>query len=518
MKMTETLRLLLPISVVAATLSVFIAVLVIRCYLRWKRQHKKEQIFAEGPVPKLVLSSQPVDFLVPLLIQDRLEEEEEVDQFDIHYSVSGASSEDIGHEPEKSQTGERKVRPLLARLHSEASVLDRNGQRVNLRCHAPRSTKRGESLFFDDGAESFHSSDESLLPRCSSAGPQPRPLRRGSRADSLKSLSRESLSEESSLPDPTPHMLKSLVSSINTTLPKSKLTKQRRKSANEVSYTGSRRSRRNSQVSRKRGKITLKMTFAEDLRSLEVHLINATELPLRHGRMLDVFARLSLKTPSKRRGERLQSKLLKKTCNPIFDERFVFKNLHLAELKKGRLKIRLFDRHGVSRYEPIGETVFSLCDESIMRGDKLCRDLSPQFVGELQFSLCHEATSSHLKVIIMRLKDLPKSVKNPSVAVELTHNRKEEVIQKHQTKAGKKDLTINEEFSFEVATNSSCTLENFGVQFTIFQHEFMHRNEVIGHVRLGLDAPFPSEINHWKAVTLSPHKPIQGWHKLHGPL
>lgn len=102
---TETLRLLLPISVVAATLSVFIAVLVIRCYLRWKRQHKKEQIFAEGPVPKLVLSSQPVDFLVPLLIQDRLEEEEEVDQFDIHYSVSGASSEDFGHEPEKSQTG-----------------------------------------------------------------------------------------------------------------------------------------------------------------------------------------------------------------------------------------------------------------------------------------------------------------------------------------------------------------------------------------------------------------------------
>ena len=109
-------------------------------------------------------------------------------------------------------------------------------------------------------------------------------------------------------------------------------------------------------------------------------------------------------------------------------------------------------------------------------------------------------------------------LKDPSVAVELTHNRKEEVIQKHQTKAGKKDLTINEEFSFEVATNSSCTLENFGVQFTVFQHEFMHRNEVIGHVRLGLDAPFPSEINHWKAVTLSPHKPIQGWHKLHGPL
>ena len=102
---TGTLEYLLPVSVGAATLSVFIAFLVIRCYLQWKRQHRKEQLMAEGAVPKLVLSSQPVDFLVPLLIQDRLEEEEEVDQFKTHSSVSGASSEDISHEAElKNQT------------------------------------------------------------------------------------------------------------------------------------------------------------------------------------------------------------------------------------------------------------------------------------------------------------------------------------------------------------------------------------------------------------------------------
>jgi len=27
-------------------------------------------------------------------------------------------------------------------------------------------------------------------------------------------------------------------------------------------------------------------------------------------------------------------------------------------------------------------------------------------------SVCHEATSSHIKVLIMKLKDLPKSVKS----------------------------------------------------------------------------------------------------------
>lgn len=119
---------------------------------------------AEGAVPKLVLSSQPVDFLVPLLIQDRLEEEEEVDQFKTHSSVSGASSEDISHEAElKNQTAERKVHPSLSRLDSEASVVKTYGQQVNLRSHAPPNTRRGESLFFDDGAESFHSSENNGL-------------------------------------------------------------------------------------------------------------------------------------------------------------------------------------------------------------------------------------------------------------------------------------------------------------------------------------------------------------------
>ncbi|XP_022796241.1 uncharacterized protein LOC111334661 [Stylophora pistillata] len=697
MTMSGTLEYLLPVSVGAATLSVFIAFLVIRCYLQWKRQHRKEQLMAEGAVPKLVLSSQPVDFLVPLLIQDRLEEEEEVDQFKTHSSVSGASSEDISHEAElKNQTAERKVHPSLSRLDSEASVVKTYGQQVNLRSHVPPNTRRGESLFFDDGAESFHSSDESLLPRCFSTGPQPRPLRRRSRGNSLTSLSLESLSEESTLPDHTLHMIKSKVSSIDRNAPNSKLTKQRKQSAytgtrrsrkisqvsrkrgeitlkltfsgdrrtlevhlinatelplrhgrmldvfarlslktpskrrgerfqsrlvkktcnpvfderfvfknlhltefeecsdtflsfpstdesllprcfstgpqprplrrrsrgnsltslsleslseestlpdhtlhmikskvssidrnapnskltkqrKQSAYTGTRRSRKISQVSRKRGEITLKLTFSGDRRTLEVHLINATELPLRHGRMLDVFARLSLKTPSKRRGERFQSRLVKKTCNPVFDERFVFKNLHLTEFKKGRLKIRLFDRHGVSRYELIGETVFSLCDESILRGDKLCRELSPQVSWVPKYHVftydrrANQGCTSLISVCFLFLE-------GPFVAVELTYNCKEEVIQKHQTKARKKDLTINEEFSFEVATNSSCTLENFGVQFTVFQHDFVHGNEVIGHVRLGKDAPFPSEINHWKAVTRSPHKLLQDWHKLHGPL
>lgn len=79
-------------------------------------------------------------------------------------------------------------------------------------------------------------------------------------------------------------------------------------------------------------------------------------------------------------------------------------------------------------------------------------------------------------------------------------------------------MVFDEEFSFDVATNSSCTLENFGIQFTVLQHDFMRGNDVLGHVRLGMDAPLQTELLHWKAVVLSPHKPIAEWHKLHWPL
>lgn len=108
---TGTLGIVLSISLATTVLAVAIAVVVIRCYLNWKKQHKKELRLAEGAVHHLVCSSQPVDF-IPLLLQDRLEEEEEDDLFDstlMNCYVSGTSTEDISCDQTKSGTI-RKVR------------------------------------------------------------------------------------------------------------------------------------------------------------------------------------------------------------------------------------------------------------------------------------------------------------------------------------------------------------------------------------------------------------------------
>lgn len=79
---------------------------MVKCYLNWKKQHRKELRLAEGAVQQLVVSSQPVDF-IPLLIQDRLEEEEEDDEFDSAFITrypSGASTEDVSGGQTKTQT------------------------------------------------------------------------------------------------------------------------------------------------------------------------------------------------------------------------------------------------------------------------------------------------------------------------------------------------------------------------------------------------------------------------------
>lgn len=192
------------------------------------------------------------------------------------------------------------------------------------------------------------------------------------RSESVNSLSCESLDGDSTLPDPMPHMRKSVVSTVDTNAPRPKLEKKRRHSSSKIIYAN-KPARKKSRVPQKHGNVIFKVAYQGDQHTLEVHLINATELPIRHGRLLDVFARLSLKTPSKR--QRFNSKVHKKTCNPIFDQKFVFENVYFSELQQAHLKIKVLDRLGVSRCEPVGEALIALSDENIMCGENVTRDL-----------------------------------------------------------------------------------------------------------------------------------------------
>lgn len=215
------------------------------------------------------------------------------------------------------------------------------------------------------------------------------PFRRRLSSDSTKSLSRESLISEG--PDHTPHMMSSVVSTVDTKAPRSRLKRPR---VNEETPKG-KPTRKVSRTPEKRGNVNFKVNYVKDKHALEVHLVNATGLPIKRSQLLDSFARISLKTPSKHL--RHQSKIYKKTCNPIFDEKFIFESVYFSELQQANLKIKILNRVSVSRCEPIGETAVALCDEDVMHGQPLCRALVEK-AGKGQVSIGWQYVSKLVNV------------------------------------------------------------------------------------------------------------------------
>ena len=92
-----SLGIVISIGVGTTVVCVVIGFLVAKCYLNWRRQYRKRKKISaslNGTVQKLVISSQPVDF-VPLLIQDQLEAEDgEIDNTQ-YVSLRGRSAESL---------------------------------------------------------------------------------------------------------------------------------------------------------------------------------------------------------------------------------------------------------------------------------------------------------------------------------------------------------------------------------------------------------------------------------------
>ena len=110
---------MISISVGTTVLVVIIVVLLVKCYLNWKRQNRKQKKRSrslDGTVEQLVIPSQPVKFFL-LPIQDQLVEEEDEDENGNNnvYISGGRSTENLN---QSRDSADSKVRgnPLLVAL------------------------------------------------------------------------------------------------------------------------------------------------------------------------------------------------------------------------------------------------------------------------------------------------------------------------------------------------------------------------------------------------------------------
>lgn len=281
----------------------------------------------------------------------------------------------------------------------------------------------------------------------------------------------------------------------------------------------------NQQMQKCLGKLHFKLKYSYEKRALSLIVVRCDELPMKEQNgTLDPYVKMQL-LPEKQ--HKAKTRVLRKTQNPIYNEEFTFYGITSNLLDKLAVHFVILNFDRFSRDELIGEVVCRLNQlefDSLEKQITLCREISPicgnklkmQDLGELLVSLCYQPIANRLTVVILKARNLPKmdltGFCDPYVKIYLLH--KGERISKKRTHIKKRTLNpvFNESFIFDIPTDES--LENIRLQFMIFDHDRVTRNELIGKVEIGSKTGSSTTEKHWNEVIKSPRRQIAEWHKL----
>nr|XP_046912338.1 synaptotagmin-4-like [Dermatophagoides farinae] len=277
-------------------------------------------------------------------------------------------------------------------------------------------------------------------------------------------------------------------------------------------------------VAKNLGKLHFKLKYSYEKRALCLAINRCTDLQAKDAAStLDPYVKIQL-LPEKQ--HKAKTRVLRKSLNPIYNEEFTFYGItsNLLEMLAIHFVILNFDRF--SRDEILGEVVCRLNQfefDSLEKQLTLCRDIVPlgnklkiQDLGELLVSLCYQPIANRLTVVILKARNLPKmdltGLCDPYVKIYVFHNG--ERISKKRTHIKRRTLSpvFNESFVFDIPADEG--LDNIHLQFMIYDHDRVTRNELIGKVEIGSKTGIPATEKHWHEVIKSPRRQIAEWHKL----
>ncbi|XP_057292890.1 synaptotagmin-7-like [Hydractinia symbiolongicarpus] len=268
---------------------------------------------------------------------------------------------------------------------------------------------------------------------------------------------------------------------------------------------------------RKAGIISFTTLYNEDEHILEVHIIRLTDLSAkRQLSEVNPFVRVYLE-PGKK--QKQNTKYQKETRNPYINETLTFSDLSVDDLAKHKIKMKVYHHGILRRSEIMGEVDVALSSINIQLKEQFDVDLfikrSESTSASLNITLCHQATYSKLEVIMHEAKNLAKksSSLNPYASISLF---KENSTEKKDTTTKRKtrNPTFNECLDFDITTNPSTPLEVFSLAVTLFNHNLVGKDDVLGYVIFSSSSPQESAADHWREVQNEPHKRITKWHHL----
>ncbi|KAL2091074.1 hypothetical protein ACEWY4_013337 [Coilia grayii] len=267
----------------------------------------------------------------------------------------------------------------------------------------------------------------------------------------------------------------------------------------------------------KLGKLQYSLNYDFNENKLSVGILQCADLvSMDSGGTSDPYVKVFI-LPDKKK--KFDTKVHKKTLNPVFNETFNFK-IPYEELGGKTLVMSVYDYDRFSKHDIIGEVKLAMNTIDFGKPIEEWKDLEsaekeePEKLGDICISLRYVPTAGKLTVCILEAKNLKKmdvgGLSDPYVKIQLLQNGKK--IKKKKTTVKKNTLNpyYNESFSFEIPLEQ---MQKILVVVTVFDYDKIGSNDAIGKLFIGSKGS-GTEQKHWADMLANPRRPIAQWHPL----
>ncbi|XP_074489549.1 synaptotagmin VIII [Sebastes fasciatus] len=214
-----------------------------------------------------------------------------------------------------------------------------------------------------------------------------------------------------------------------------------------------------------------------------------------------------------------ETKVLRNTLNPVFNEQFKFQ-ISKSSLLKSTAVMQVYDFNRFSKHNIIGELRMQLGNHDWNHVIEEWQDLAEpakfeeENLGEICFSLRYVPTAGKLTVVMLEAKNLKSmdaaGTSDPYVKIQLALDKRK--WKKKKTSVKKRTLNpyYNESFTFNVSFEQ---IQRVNLVISMWDHDAMTRNDTMGKIFLGCDAA-GNQLRHWADMLSNPRRPVAQWHNL----
>ncbi|XP_068180408.1 synaptotagmin-6 [Antennarius striatus] len=265
------------------------------------------------------------------------------------------------------------------------------------------------------------------------------------------------------------------------------------------------------------GSINFSLKYDYENEALLVNILKAVDLPAKDlCGTSDPYVKVYLLPDRKK----FQTRVHRKTLNPIFSESFQFP-VPYDELAARKLHMSVFDFDRFSRHDMIGEVVLDNLFETsdLSRETNIWREIQYATsesvdLGEIMFSLCYLPTAGRLTLTVIKCRNLKAmditGYSDPYVKVSLICDGRRLKKKKTSIKKNTLNPTYNEAIIFDIPPDS---MDHVSLHISVMDYDLVGHNEIIGVMRVGCHADGLGR-DHWNEMLAYPRKPIAHWHPL----